>query len=507
MVETEKTGINEGFLITLTTVGHQSPIVIGKIDIINPFQEFLSSLKIICDDAKSSIHDLIIFLNNSEELIQLNGNYKYCEALASATGLLSYNNQNQIGEIAARNDVLSLNKKYAIDSLTKRTSSGKIFERGFKEKMNTIDDEYQRETEEFKLEIYKNYELISNAYSINKTYRKCYEDKKIITFSHRIRGWSSPAHNLNEHFSIELKTNFGFGGSSYFYVKIKYKNIDICPISEWINYEFAESSEIIRYTKSYTKKEFRDGNRNHKIRIDNEFWHDALIFAKEACNCSINDEVIFVETYILKECEDMVKGLENIMNKTSFTFDGKDKNNAKKYSVDKSGHRLIDFRGEKIVGALDFISKILEFENITSIENFIKRIEELNRLMQPILVAELLVIPNKLSDLSTKHEELKPEFNDVKEKHKFYLDEKQHIKNEIVLLRKIRANQVDSEEINEVFKQRFPEYDKFKVLYEEIVKHYERLTEEISSLNLTFINITSYSLKIEQYFISNQSNT
>lgn len=314
MVEIESSGINEDFLITLMTDGQQSPIVIGKIDIINIFQDFLNSLKIICDEPKSSIHDLIVFLNSSPELIQLNGDYKYCEALASATGLLSYNNQKQIDEIAVRNDVLSFNKEYATNSLVEEISLEKVSKKEFRERLNIIEGEYQIKIDEFKLEVYKHYKLISKAYSINKAYRKCYEDKKILTFSHRIRGWSSPAHNLSENFSIEIKTNFGYGGSSYFYVKIKYKNIDICPISEWINYEIAEFSEIIRYTRSYTKTELKSGRRN-RILIENSFWQDALTFAEEACNCSIKGEENFVEFYILKECEDMVKGLENIMNR------------------------------------------------------------------------------------------------------------------------------------------------------------------------------------------------
>ena len=44
---------------------------------------------------------------------------------------------------------------------------------------------------------------------------------------------------VTPNFSVEIKTNFGYGSVSYFYTKLKYKNIEITPFSEWVDYEFA----------------------------------------------------------------------------------------------------------------------------------------------------------------------------------------------------------------------------------------------------------------------------
>ena len=74
----------------------------------------------------------------------------------------------------------------------------------------------------------------------------------------------------------------------------------------------------------------------------------------EACNLSMYNEVEFVDKYIISECEKMTIGLENIFESEQFTFKKRDKN---EYVVDKKGHALIEFRGVKISGSLDFINK------------------------------------------------------------------------------------------------------------------------------------------------------
>ena len=492
--------INNDFLLTLMMADEGSQVLIQEIAIINPYLDTLTALKRVCDKRECSLQDLIDFLKTTEELKLLDGKYKYCISLDAKSNLLDFNNLKTIEEITDYDNIIQLNIKNALLNLEAKNFSYTEFDK-FKKQ---IEANYQEKVGEYKIEIYNLYEIISQAFSINGNYRKCHENKKILTFSHRIRGWSSPAYQLNENFSIELKTNFGFGNSSYFYVKIKYKNIDICPLSEWINYEVAHFSEIVRYTKSYTKRVAKEnfrGQLTYTTVIGNNFWFDALAFAENACNISINDEAKFVEDYIIKECELMVKGLENIMQATKFTFQ-KDRNPP--YSKDKSGHELIDFRGEKITGALDFIAKILEFRAIIAVENIIGRIEKLNKLIQPILEAELKIVKVELSSLISELELLAPVFHKVKATHTYYLYEKQYIKNEIVIQRKIRDYQVENEEVEQIFKIKFPEFVEFEPEYIRILKNYEELSQKIIILKSISLNIGSYNIKIEKYFRNSQ---
>ena len=79
-------------------------------------------------------------------------------------------------------------------------------------------DDVAKEKLAFKYLVKNKLLLWSKAASINKTYRRCYEDKTILIFSHRLRGWSNPVFQLTPNFSVEIKTNFGYGNSSYFEV-------------------------------------------------------------------------------------------------------------------------------------------------------------------------------------------------------------------------------------------------------------------------------------------------
>ena len=500
MEQPVKPEINKDYLLTLINTQNGTQLSTHKIEIINLLASELETLNSICTTKSNSLEVLINFLSKSLNFRQMNGDYKYCEILASRSDPLNFNDLEKIEEITKYNQLITVILEHSLKSLSQDLLNKKINAQDYGDRQLKYKNVFNEKVESYKLEIYKYYKLISKAYSINKVYRKCYENNQILTFSHRIRGWSNPAHHLNENFSVELRTNFGFGNSSYFYVKIKYKNVDICPISEWINYEIAEFSEIIRYTKSFTSKieqKSYNGKVNYRTVIENSWWTDALIYAKDACNCSMIDENDFIEKYILQECEDMVKGLENIMHQTIFTFN-QDKDHI--YEVDKKGHQLIDFRGEKIVGALDFITKIIEFKEIISVKNFIKRIEVLNELMHPILVLEENTVEDKLKILNPRLEILIPKFNEAKEKYRYYLDEKQFIKNDIVIQKKIKAYEVDMDEVESLFKIKFPDYGFFEINYNNILEQFGELTQEINILNSISINIKTYILKINRYF-------
>ena len=103
----------------------------------------------------------------------------------------------------------------------------------------------------------------------------------------------------------------------------------------------------------------------------------------------------------------MVTGLTNIVTNSTFNFIGE---NNKNHKVDKKGHQLIEFRGEKVSGAIDFISKIIEYNQIAEIQKFIVRIEQINKEIQPILIEEIKIIEVKLIGLNKDLNAIKPEY-------------------------------------------------------------------------------------------------
>ena len=454
-----KEEINETVLSVLRKNKKTNQIVIDYVNFENPLSKEILEFEQACDNTETKLEELILFIKNNPTFNQLTTHYRYCRYLNGSYQAFSAKNQDTITEINNRKQLILFNAK-------------ENHNYNVKEKI-----------EEFKQELKLKYKLWVKAYSINKTYRICNEDKSIIAFSHRIDGWSKPLYQLTPNFSLEIKTNFGFGRASYFYTKLKYKDIEITPFSEWINYEFAEFSEIVRYTQSHL--------------LQNEYWLEAMTFSKDACNLSTTNEVKFVEKYIIDECEEMVKGLEEIFHKEHFSFKDREKQNYKK---DKKGHILVEFRGEKISGALDFISKILEYKRIISIQTFIDRIEIINKKIQPILEEESKIIKIKLSNLKAEKDELKPQFDKVVEENNLYNKKKAELQKLMIANGELDLRQIDTVKLNKEFTAKYEEYEDFFKEYKLITESYRILIEQIKNLTKINDNITSYKERIIQHF-------
>lgn len=451
--------INKEFLCVLRK-SNTNEIMIDYIDIINPFKTLVNNLASLCDKKETTIEEIVNYIQNIKEFDQLTSYYSYCVSLENAFQGFSANNQFFIDEINFLYNLILARKED--DPFTYN---------------------HQKEIEKLKSQIKEKYYLWSNAFAINKAYNLCREDKSILIFSHRMHGWSNPIYQLTSNFSVEIKTNFGYGRSSYFYTKLKYKNIDITPFSEWVNYEFSSFSEIIRYTQSYNLK--------------NKYWFDAIVFSRDACNLSLSDEVKFIEEYVINECENMVSGLEEILNREHFTFINRD---SKEYSVDKNGHVLVEFRGEKISGALDFIGKILEFEKITDIKTFITRIEQCNKIIQPILVEDAKILKIDVENLNIERNKLQPIYDEVVKINSEYIELKNKLQNDMISKGLLHSNLFDTKKLEIEFTNRYPSYTSFKEEFKEVISKYRILREQIQNKTKVREKIISYNEKIVKYF-------
>lgn len=440
------------------------------------FPNETETLKKLCQTNSDNLLAISHYLKVTESIKPLQKHYKYCQKLDGSYQGFTVNFEERVKRIIQSRDLFYLNAKN--------------------------NEEYNIEENIFNLqdELEKEFTLWVTAYNIEKTYRKCFDDKQILTFSHRINGWSNPEYKLSENFTVELKTNFGYGSASYFYIKLKYKNIEITPFSEWIDYEIAKFSEIVRYTKSFAYRLLRgiyNGKRVYQQKMENSNWQDAIDYTKTACNVSLKDEVDFVRKYIIDECERMVAGLENIYLVSEFTFKGEHETH---YKIDKTGHQLMEFRGEKISGALDFISKILEFDKIVEIKSFITRIEDINRKIQPLLVVELKNIKLKLGDLNAEMAILKPHYLKLVAENQNYINQKAELKKQMIISKELDWKILDYEKLNKAFLDKFPDFEDFEKEFTNVSKNYNILTEQIQNFNKLFENITTYNLKILQHF-------
>lgn len=449
--------INEQYLCVLKE--ESGEIAVGIVPIELKLSTVFSQLNAICENEATSLEDIINFLESQTEIEQLDGYYPYCRQL--------YNSYE--GFRADRTEIIS-NLNQTIDRIRLEKRSDPSF--------NSADD-----IKDKKMWVKREYTLWRHAHAIKLAYRVSNDDPKVLSFSHRICGWSNPVYHLTPNFSIEIKTNFGYGSVSYFYTKLRYKNIDITPLSEWIHYEFAKFSEIVRYSQRYL--------------LNHTEWLQTMAYAKDACNLSRSDEAAFVSKYIITECETMVSGLREVMNKDRFDFRNESRRN---YQVDKRGHVLVEFRGEKVSGALDFIDKIMEFGHITAVQSFIERIKVCNRELQPLLASEIILLNTKIATALKAIEDYRPTHNEYELQEKEFVGKKDQIRKDLIRQNRMTEQHINYDLLNSTFDESFPEFKEFKEDYGKVMSNWSKLHEHHRNLVNICDKISAHNRKILDFF-------
>jgi hypothetical protein len=370
-----------------------------------------------------------------------------------------------------------------------------------------------------------------------------------IAYSHRKIGWSTPVYKVSNNFTIEIKTNFGYGRSSYFLTKLKYKNLNIVPYSDWVEYRYADKFELLKYSQRHD--------------LDNSSWIGSMEYVSSACNLALTNEKAFIKSYIIDECDKMVTVLFIILNSNSFRFynqRGKipyylpkkyfheetfytfeelyvdftldihelicqifNKSSStnlhyiNKIYTDSSryGYNLIEFRGEKISGALEFIEEMLTLREVCNVDSFIQKILLYNKTLQPILKKEITLIENKLEDKKSRLEVMKVIYCELHLYRKLYLSRKEQLR-EMLIQEYGEAYNAQNDfdfikdypglkSIYDIFITRFPEYESCMNQMENFFKCYVGLSDQVKSLISVKDNINRYIERIETFF-SKESN-
>jgi hypothetical protein len=221
-----------------------------------------------------------------------------------------------------------------------------------------------------------------------------------------------------------------------------------------------------------------------------------MSFTKDACNLSLSDEQGFVDKYIIGECEEMVSGLEKILNSNELHF----KRGNDLYKHKFNGHELVVFRGEKITGALDFIIKILQFEGIAKMSGFVRRIEQSNRKLYPHLVSELNLLEEKIKKASQDRIDLQPEYDALKLINQEFKSKKQQLFSQMITSGKLDKTTPDLKVLENAFHLAEPGYAKFSEKFNVIQNKYAELTSTIMTCT-EFKNSISLSIKkVKAYF-------
>lgn len=454
--------INKDYLLLLINVNNE--IVIDSLKIKKNFKNEKIKLNELCKNHHDNIEDIIEFINIDLGSKLTRNSFSYCKKLDKPFQTVRVDIKMSIREIQWERKSIYANQEKSVKNNIPFDVEGKFLN--------------------LKAKILRKYTFWFKVFDIALSYEKAKKTPNMLVFSHRRSGWSNPIHKLTDNLSVEIKTNFGYGSASYFYALLTFKNILITPLSEWIDYRFAHFSSIIRYTKSFKVKVFDEDQISlFKTILKNKFWYNALIFTKNAANLSLTNEQQFVEHYVINECEAMVCGLEYVYDNNEFYFIDSNEDTFVdekiiRKRIDFNGYELIDFKTEKIIGALEFIDKIIEYNAIIPTQKYISRIISLNKKFIPNVY---LAVEYQKAELDKVNEELiifLKDQNQFRVEIEFFNNEKRRLKRDF---QSLYSNEFSS--FKQIYHNTFLQYDKYDHKINMHIKNISKLNNFIELYN------------------------
>lgn len=313
---------------------------------------------------------------------------------------------------------------------------------------------------------------------LSETVNKIKEHEGIKLYSRDVVGYSTYTHKINDDITVELRTNFGFGRAAYFNLTIKYKDIVVLPYSYLVHYYYANMKSLMACTRAY--------------RPLRESWEASIDFIADFVNQSIYDPRRFVSEYVIKEVEEMMKGLRAIMdNPAEVQSRIKDSCSSEiRLSVIRPFNKdefvmmetMADelttlFKAEKITGALLFVENLRQLQEICGdMSALIDEILSMNKEVKPEISPVLKSVRSTIETFKREEMNLERQIK-FKENRKLYFDKRKE---------RLQAKMTFTEKIahDKIFREKNPLYVK--------------LEEEINELNQKVYNLQDKIRKRER---------
>lgn len=318
------------------------------------------------------------------------------------------------------------------------------------------------------------------SYDYNNTLREYNFQEKYTLFSSEIHGRFTYETVVNEDLKILIRTNFCYGSSTYFHIIVKYKDVELLPLSEWVKYYYAGYNSIMQYTRSYIC--IRDS------------WKYAMFFLERFVNKAIENPDEFVKKDVIYEVNSLMDGLNEIFHMTDNEFEKRlevkhieededryigissarhaNKREREYYKIKKSESAMI-FKMEKISGALHFLNNLKSISVIIpEVDESISRIIELNNLIYPNIVEAIPPINLEIKNLKCKLRKIEREYNQKEKCLEYYKNRLENIKK--------KSNGVESCQIEQKFKKDNP---KFEILTTEIDELWHEQNKFLTCIN------------------------
>ena len=276
--------------------------------------------------------------------------------------------------------MMNYQKDYSSYELSLKENEPKLSEEKIKEKIETW-KKNRRATLLNKIKYY----IYARNYYMKALVLK--SDEKVKMYSIGRKGWKEFEYKVSDDISISVCTNFGYGSSSYFCCKMKYKDLLIVPYSLIVQYYYIFCTEIIYCTRSYYP--------------DKKNWEPLLKFVVESANMAKFEPEKFIKQWLLGEIKKMIEGLELIIKDPEKVFKKflNDKDNkieaglfglARNFSErDMTEYKMLPyekimaFKAEKISEVLFFIDNLEEIKRVSPVvDEYISTIVKLCSMVQ-----------------------------------------------------------------------------------------------------------------------------
>ncbi len=312
----------------------------------------------------------------------------------------------------------------------------------------------------------------------SETVKKIKEHDEIKLYSRDDVGFSTYTHKINDDITVELWTNFGYGSASYFNLAVKYKDIVILPYSYLVHYYYANMKSLMACTRAY--------------RPLRENWEASIDFIAYFVNQSIADPRKFVSEYVIKEVEEMMKGLRAIMdNPAEVQSRIKDSTSSEiRLSV------IRPFNKEEFVmmeTMADELTTLFKTEKITGALLFVESLRQLQEVCGDMsaLIDEILSMNKEV-----KHE-IPPMLNRVRSTIETFKREEMNLERQIKL-KENRKLYFDKRKERLQAKMSFAEIIAHDKIFREKNPLYVKLEEEINELEQKVYNLQDKIRKRER---------
>lgn len=371
--------------IGVVTRTESDNLCLKHVDISKEHTELLAKLKDMCKNPNRTLLDMqneFVRIFTRKEFFNLCLPYEYSSSYIEGIGYprtLTYN-------------------EYQTEIEDERT---RISKDGTKRNAEDIEKRLSEYKEGLKKYYYHRCERYIDGYNFSKTSSFIKSDRNTVMLSTENIGWTSYEYKVNEDVVVSIHTNFGYGNSSYFFLNLRYKGIDILPYSSIVQYYKANIIELRRHTRQYSM--FRDS------------WNVAFDFVVETANTAKNTPELFVKKWIINEISEMMSGLkfiaqnpaaaiynfinnkkENILNGFCYNVRNISDTEVEDYEVYKNEMNLA-FKAEKITGALLLLEKLEPLTELSSaITDSIDEIKRINSCLFQELSNHIIKIQNDI---------------------------------------------------------------------------------------------------------------